>query len=95
MIGIGTGAESFAISAAFFVVTSLVSLDSQKKDNSDSEFGSGDADDAVTFFGEAISFVFSVSGFQKNERSEMGFVHGVTGDETIFLGGPIQSLTTC
>ncbi len=83
------GAVNFAISGAFFVVTSLVSLNSQKKDNSESEFRCRDADEVVTFDGEAFSFVFSISEFQKNESSETDFVRGDTGEETSFLGGSI------
>ncbi len=86
MIGIGMGAANFAISGAFFVVISSVFLGSQKKVNSESDFGCGD---------EVISFISSASGFQKKDRSETDFVRGITGEEMTFLGGPIQSFTTC
>ncbi len=76
----GTGAENFAISGAFFVVTSCASSDFQKKVSSESDFRCGD---------EVISFVLSASGSQKKERSVMSFIHGVTGDETSFIGGAI------
>ncbi len=90
MIGIGMGAENFATGGSFFAATSLVSLDSQKKENSeDSDFGCRDIRD------EVISFTSSASGSQKKERSETSFVHGVAGDETIFLGGAIQRVTIC
>ncbi len=73
-IGIGTGAENFTISGAFFVVISLASSDSQKKVSSDSVFGSGDVSEEETFIGEAFSFMFSASGIQKKDKSEMGFI---------------------
>ncbi len=88
MIGIGMGAANFAISGAFFIATSSASLDSQKKVNSDFGFGC-DTDEVETFDGEAFSFDSSASGFQKNESSETSFVHGDTGEETIFLEGAI------
>ncbi len=47
------------------------------------------------FLFEAFSFDSSASGFQKKDRSETDFIHGITGDEMTFLGGPIQSCTTC
>ncbi len=94
MIGFGFSVVNFS-TGALFVATSLVSLGSQKKDNSDSGFRCRDADEVETFDGEAFSFESSASGFQKKESSEMGFVRGVTGEETTFLGGAIQSFTTC
>ncbi len=87
MICFRTSAENFAISSAFFVAISFISLGCQKKEYSDSVFGSGDVDDVVTFEGEASSFMSSTSGFQKKERSETDFVHGDTGDEMSFAGG--------
>ncbi len=82
----GTGAENFVTSGALFVVTSLVSSGSQKKVYSeDSDFGSRDVGDVVTFIEEAISSVSSASGFQKNDRSEIDFVCGATGDEMSFV----------
>ncbi len=39
--------------------------------------------------GEATLFDSSALGFQKKDRSVMGFVHGVTGDEMSFIGGAI------
>ncbi len=73
-IGIGMGAVNFAISGAFFVVISSVSLDSQKKVSSESDFRFRDADEVETFEGDAFSFDSSASGFQKKERSETDFV---------------------
>ncbi len=35
----------------------------------------------MTFDGEVILFVYSASEFQKKDRSVMGFICGVTGDE--------------
>ncbi len=95
MIRIGTGAVNFSTEGVFFVATSFTSSDSQKKVNSDSEFRCGDVGVAVTFFGEVTSFVSSTSGFQKKERSVMGFVCGVTGKEMSFVVGVIRSETTC
>ncbi len=92
MIGIGTGAESFAILGAFFVVTSSVSLDSQKKENSEDDVVCGGVE---TFEGEATLFMSLTSGFQKKDSSEMSFVRGDTGEETTFLGGAIQRVWTC
>ncbi len=43
----------------------------------------------MTFDEEAISFMFSTSGFQKKDRSEMGFICRDTGDEMSFAGGVI------
>ncbi len=94
-IGIGMGAVNFVTSGALFVATSLASSDSQKKDNSNSGFRCRDADEVETFDGEAFSFIFSASGFQKDDRSEMSFVRGDTGDEMSFVGGAIRSMTTC
>ncbi len=94
MIGVGFNAANFSTDA-LFVATSFVSSDSQKKEYSDSDFRFVDVGEVETFDGEAFSFVFSASGFQKKERSVMGFMHGVTGEEMSFLGGPIESLTTC
>ncbi len=88
MIGIGTGAVNIATSGALFVATSFVSSGSQKKENSDSE-------SIFEGWDEVIPFVCSASGSQKKEYSVMCFVRGVIGDETIFLGGPIQSFLTC
>ncbi len=82
-----------ATCSSFFVATSSAFSDSQKKDNS--VFICRDAGKVETFIGEAFSFMFSASGFQKKDSSVMGFVHGVTGDEMTLLGGPIQSFTTC
>ncbi len=73
----------------------IVASGSQKKEYSDSSFRCDDARDVVTFDEEAISFVFSTSGFQKKDRSETGFVHGDTGDEMSFVGGVIQRDLTC
>ncbi len=101
MIGFGFRAVSFATLGALFVATSSASSDSQKKESSETRFRIGDVDDVgtlegeTTFIGEAISFVSSASGFQKNERLETAFVRGDTGEETIFMGGPIQSVFTC
>ncbi len=89
MIVFGFNVVSFAISGAFFVVTSLASSGSQKKENSEDDFVCDDVGDVV------ISFAFSASESQKKERSETDFVCGVTGEETTFLGGLIQSFTTC
>ncbi len=94
MIGFGTSEVNFVTEGSFFVVSSLASSDSQKKVNSDFSFGC-DADEVETFDGEAFSFESSASGFQKKERSETSFVRGDTGDETTFLGGAIQRVTTC
>ncbi len=82
-------------SGALFVVTSLVSSGSQKKVYSDSEFRCGDVGKVETFIGAVISFDSSGSGFQKKESSEMGFMYGVTGDETSFMGDENQSDFTC
>ncbi len=94
MIGMGTGAVNFSTSGALFVATSFISSGSQKKENSDFGFRC-DANEVETFDGEAFSLESSASGFQKNKRLETAFVHGDTGDEMTFLGGAIQSLTTC
>ncbi len=77
MIGIRTGAANFATSGAVFVVTSPVSLDSQKKDNLEMRFGSGD---------EVISFVSSASWFQKKESLDSVFESGDVDDVVIFDG---------
>ncbi len=74
MICFGTSAENFAISSALFIAISFISSGCQKKVYSDSVFGSGDVDDVVTFDGVATSFIFSASGIQKKDRSEMDFV---------------------
>ncbi len=95
MIEMGFSVVNFSISGMFFVATSFASSDSQKKDNPDSGFRCRDADEVETFDGEAFSFESSASGFQKKENSVMCFVHGVTGEETTFLGGAIQSFFTC
>ncbi len=92
MMRFGIGEANFSTEGALFVATSSASWGVQKKEYSEDGVGCGDVG---TFDGDAISFVFSASGFQKNERSEMGFVRGDTGDETIFLGGAIQNFTTC
>ncbi len=94
-IGFGTGAENFLNSGAFFIAISFISSGTQKKENSESDFGRRDDRDGVTFDGEAISFMSSASGFQKKDRSEMDFIHGITGDEMTFMGGAIRSITTC
>ncbi len=86
MIGFGISEVNFATEGLFFVAISFASLDSQKKENSDSSFGHGDDGDALILVREAISFMFSASGIQKKDRSETG---GVTGDETSFVGGAI------
>ncbi len=67
MIGIGTGAVNIATSGALFIATSFVSSGSQKKENSDSDFGSDDVGEAV------ISFVSSASESHKKERPDSGF----------------------
>ncbi len=99
MIGIGTGAANFAISGAFFVATSsassFISSGCQKKVYSETRFGIGDVGDVGTLEGEGTLFMSSVSGIQKKDRSVMGFMRGVTGDEMTFLGGAIQNFTTC
>ncbi len=92
-IGIGTGA--FSISGTFFVVTSLVSSEVQKKESSETRFGIGDVDDVGALEGVATSFVFSALGIQKKNRSMMGFMHGVTSEEMSFMGGAIRRVTTC
>ncbi len=74
MIFFGIGEVNFSTEDALFVATSLASSDSQKKVNLDSEFRCRDADDVETFEGEASSFMSSTSGFQKKNRSEMGFI---------------------
>ncbi len=74
---------------------SFCSSGTQKKEYSDSVFRCKDAIDAVTFNEEAILFVSSALGFQKNERSDMGFVRGVTSNEEIFVGEAIWSNLTC
>ncbi len=89
MIGFGFSAENFLTLGALFVATSFVSSGSQKKENSDSSFRSGDVGEVVTFDGDAISFVSSASGFQKKDRSVMDFVCRDTGDEMNFVGGAI------
>ncbi len=86
---------NFGISGTFFVATSFASSGVQKKVYSEMRFRIRDVDDVETFEGEATSFVSSTSGFQKKDSSEMGLVHGDTGDEMIFLGGAIQRDTTC
>ncbi len=73
MIGFGIGAENFAISGAFLIATSFISSDSQKKENSETGFGCGDAGDAVILDGEATSFMSSASGFQKKGQIRDGF----------------------
>ncbi len=93
-IGFGMGTENFATSGALFVATSFTSSGTQKKENSETRFRIGDVDD-VGALERGASYVFSASGFQKNERSETAFVSGDTGDEITFLGGLIQSFTTC
>ncbi len=110
MIGEGVGVENSSTGGDFFVfffnffdffdfnflvATSFVSSGIQKKVSSGSVFESGEVDDVVTFIGEAMSYVSSVSGFQKKERSVMGFVCGITGDETIFVGDENHSDFTC
>ncbi len=95
MIGFGFSEVNFSTGGVFFMANSFISSGSQKKDTSDSGFRGRDADEVETFDGEAFSFVSSASGFQKNDRSEMSFVCGDTGDETSFLGGPIQRDMTC
>ncbi len=92
-IGFGFSAANFPTGGVFFVVTSFDSSGSQKKDNLNSDFRC--TDKVETFDGEAISFDSSALGIQKKERSETDFVHGVIGDETTFLGGAIQRVTTC
>ncbi len=95
MIGCSFSAGIFATLGVLFVAASVASSGSQKKDNSDFGFGCGDADEVETFDGEAFSFMSSVSGILMKDRSEMGFVRGVTGDETIFVGDENQSDFTC
>ncbi len=80
---------NFATEGSFFIATSFVSSGSQKKVYSEVDFGCRDDGDEVTFVREAISFDSSASEFQKKESSEMSFIHGVTGDETSFVGGAI------
>ncbi len=74
MIGFVFSVVNFSMSGELFESISLVSLDSQKKDNSNSDFRCRDADEVVTFDGEAISFNSSASGIQKKDRSETDFV---------------------
>ncbi len=95
MIGFGFGVENVVTSGTLFVAFSFISLGCQKKESSGSIFRGRDFSDAVIFVEEVTSYVFSDSGSQKKERSEMSFVHGFTGDEMNFLGGAIQSETTC
>ncbi len=92
-IGFGFSAANFLTGGVFLVATSFDSSGSQKKDNSNSDFRC--TDKVETFDGEAISFDSSASGIQKKDRSGMGFVHGVTGDEMIFVGDENQSDLTC
>ncbi len=92
MIGFGFSVVNFAISGAFFVAISFTSLDSQKKVNSEIDFG---CRDAVILDGEVTLFMSSASGFQKKDRSVMGFRHGVTGNEMIFVEDENQSDLTC
>ncbi len=63
--------------------------------SSDSVFRSGDVSEEETFIDDVFSYVSSALGFQKKERSVMGFVRQVAGDEMTFLGGAIQSEMTC
>ncbi len=44
---------------------------------------------------DSVSLFSSASGSQKKDGSEMGFMYGVTGDETNFMGGAIQRDLTC
>ncbi len=87
MIGFRVSVENFVTGGSFFVVTSLVSSGSQKKDNSNSYFRCRDADEVETFDSEAISFLSSASGIQKKESLETDFIRGVTGDETKYFWG--------
>ncbi len=92
MIGFGFGVENVVTSGTLFVVTLFASWGAQKKEYSEDGVGCGDVG---TFDEDAISFMFSASGFQKKDRSETDFMRGVTGEEMSFLGGVIQSETTC
>ncbi len=78
-----------------FVATSLVSSGSQKKVYSSSDFGRRDDGDALILDRKSTSFMFSASGIQKKERSVMGFIHGDTGNEEIFIGDVIRRVLTC
>ncbi len=49
----------------------------------------------MIFIGEVTWFMFSALGFQKKDRSVMGFVCGVTGDVEIFVGEVIRRDLTC
>ncbi len=91
----GTSEVNFAICGSFFMATSSASSGVQKKESSGSGFGCRDVGDVLILVREANSFMFSTSESQKKERSEMDFVHGITGDETTFLGGAIKRVTTC
>ncbi len=59
---------------------------SQKKEYLEDGFECEDVVDVVFLDREAISFFSSALGFQKKERSVMGFICGVTGDAMIFAG---------
>ncbi len=78
---------NFVIRGTFFVAILSASSDSQKKESSEGDFVGRDV--------EAISFVYSASGIQKNDSSEMGSMQGITGNETSFLEGAICRDTTC
>ncbi len=95
MIGIRMGAENFATLGALFVVTSFVSSGVQKKVYSEDGVRCRYVVAVETFEGKASSFMFSVSGNQKKDRPETGFVHGDTSDEMSFIGDENQSDFTC
>ncbi len=65
MIGFGFRVVNFSVGGTFFVSTSLVSLDSQKKVSSDSDFRFRDADEVETFDGDAFHSIHQLRGSKK------------------------------
>ncbi len=90
-IGFGISEVNSAMADAHSMMSLFASSRVQKKENLDSFSFLVSFSFSISFVfslrhSEAFSFVFSSSGFQKKDNSEMDFVHGVTGDEMSFMG---------
>ncbi len=92
-IGFGISKVNLVMSIAHCVTSSFTFSGVQRKENSDLD--SFSISISFLFNDETVSFVFSISEFQKKDSSETDFVRGDTGESMSFMEGVICSDTTC